>query len=155
MLTKVYLHCITEITFYLYTPNNFNFDRIFYSDFFQESIMKTLVAVFAVLLGCVFGQPYLEDMPLRPIDPIGPLPPFRPWPSKCTVVADPGFPVGGGGGAEPLGGTNLQCGHFLVKMYAKIKEFDPVAGGGGRRRHPLDQPMYSYNYIRSAGIFLK
>ena len=37
-------------------------------------------------------------------------------------VADPGFPVGGGG-------TNLRCIHFLAKMYVKMKEIDPVGGG--------------------------
>ena len=44
------------------------------------------------------------------------------------------FPLGGrrpvGGG----GGTNLQCVHFSVKMYAKTKEIDPVGVGGGTRR---------------------
>ena len=42
---------------------------------------------------------------------------------------------GGGGGADPLGGgggTDLRCVHFLAKMYAKMKEMDPVGGGGGR-----------------------
>ena len=51
---------------------------------------------------------------------------------SCCVawpVTDPGFPMGGGGGgAEPLGGTNLWCGHFSAKMYAKMKELDPVRG---------------------------
>ena len=53
-------------------------------------------------------------------------------------MADLGFPIGGG--ADPLGGANLQCIHFPVKTYAKTKEIDPV-GGGGRRRCPLDPPM--------------
>ena len=35
------------------------------------------------------------------------------------------FPLGG---AKLLGGTNLQRGHFLAKMYAKTKELDPVGG---------------------------
>ena len=39
----------------------------------------------------------------------------------------------GGGGADPLGGRQLRCVHFLAKMYAKMKEIDPV---GGRRRCP-------------------
>ena len=38
------------------------------------------------------------------------------------------FPLGGG--TDPLGGANLRCIHFLVKMYAKMKEIDPVGGGG-------------------------
>ena len=43
------------------------------------------------------------------------------------------FPLGG---AEPLGGTNLQRGNFLAKMYAKMKELDPVGGvcAGGAPR---------------------
>ena len=45
-------------------------------------------------------------------------------------MADPGFPVGGGGGA------NLRRGHFLGKMYAKMKELDPVGGGGARAAAP-------------------
>ena len=46
-------------------------------------------------------------------------------------VADPGFPVGGGGCQPILGGCQLRRVHFLVKMYAKMKEIDPVGGGGG------------------------
>ena len=35
-------------------------------------------------------------------------------------VADPAFPIGG---MLPLGGgVDLRCRHFLVKMYAKMKE---------------------------------
>ena len=37
-------------------------------------------------------------------------------------MADPGFPVGGGGGAD------LRHVHFLAKTYAKMKEMDPVGG---------------------------
>ena len=40
-----------------------------------------------------------------------------------VAVADPGFPVGGGG-------ADLRCGHFSVKTNAKTKEFDPAGGGG-------------------------
>ena len=53
-------------------------------------------------------------------------------------MADPGFPVGGG--ADSLGGADLQCIHFLAKTYAKMKEMDPV-GGGMHRWCPLDPPM--------------
>ena len=63
----------------------------------------------------------------------------------AKTVADPGFPVGGG--ADPLGGANLRCIHFLVKTYAKTKEIDPVGGGGGRRRRPLDLPMKEANRL--------
>ena len=39
-------------------------------------------------------------------------------------MADPGFPIGGSG---PVGGgMDLQHEHFLVKMYAKTKELDPI-----------------------------
>ena len=41
-------------------------------------------------------------------------------------MADPGFPVGG---VDPLGGVDLGHGHFLVKMYVKMKELGPVEGG--------------------------
>ena len=39
-------------------------------------------------------------------------------------------PVGGGGGA------NLRHVHFLAKMYAKMKEIDPVGGGGAPAAPP-------------------
>ena len=38
------------------------------------------------------------------------------------------------------GGTNLRRGYFSAKMYAKMKELDPV-GGGSRQWRPLDLPM--------------
>ena len=46
------------------------------------------------------------------------------------TVADPGFPIGGGG-RRPIGGrgANLQDVHFSAKMYVKMKEMDPVGGG--------------------------
>ena len=43
---------------------------------------------------------------------------------------------GWGGGADPLGGANLQRIYFLAKTYAKMKEMDPVGGRGVRRRRP-------------------
>ena len=53
---------------------------------------------------------------------------------------DPGFSVGGGGVDPFLGGFGLQCGHFSVKMYAKMKELGPV--GGRVPARPLDPPMH-------------
>ena len=50
-------------------------------------------------------------------------------------MADPGFPVGGGAPTH-WGGANLRRVHFLVKMYAKMKEMDPVGGGGGAPAAP-------------------
>ena len=47
-------------------------------------------------------------------------------------MADPGFPVGGR--APIRGGVDLQCGHFLVKMYVKTKELGPM--GGVRQARP-------------------
>ena len=38
------------------------------------------------------------------------------------AVADPGFPVGGGG-------VDLQHRRFSVKMYAKMKELGPIGEG--------------------------
>ena len=45
-------------------------------------------------------------------------------------------------GHRPIGGMDLQHGHFLAKMYAKMKELGPV-GGGMCRAHPppIDPPM--------------
>ena len=50
--------------------------------------------------------------------------------------ADPGFPVGGhipvlrcgGGGGGEQADVDLQCRHFLVKMYAKPNELGPGRG---------------------------
>ena len=53
-------------------------------------------------------------------------------------MADPGFPIGGV--PAHWGGANLQCIHFLAKMYAKSKEIDPV-GGARAGGAPLDPPM--------------
>ena len=58
-------------------------------------------------------------------------------------VADPGFPVGGGGRGR---GTNLRC---LAETYVKMRELIPLVpvgpiGGGGRghcQRRPLDLSM--------------
>ena len=37
-------------------------------------------------------------------------------------VADPGFPVGGGGGRGPVrGDVDLQRGHFSAKIFVKMK----------------------------------
>ena len=55
---------------------------------------------------------------------------------NAIAVADPGLPVGGA--------VDLRCGHFSVKMYAKMKELGPM--GGVRRARPLDPPMYSDLY---------
>ena len=63
--------------------------------------------------------------------------------SIFKTVADPGFPVGG---RRPVGGANLRCIHFSVKMYAKMKEIDPVGGGGGA---PATPP-----WIRQCKIFI-
>ena len=57
-----------------------------------------------------------------------------------TAVADPGFPVGG------VGGADLRHGCFLAKTYLKTKELDPIevgGGGVGPTALPLDLPMDS------------
>ena len=41
------------------------------------------------------------------------------------------FPWGGGGALTRWGGADPGRVHFLAKMYAKMKEMDPVGGGGG------------------------
>ena len=43
-----------------------------------------------------------------------------------TTVGDPGFPMGVH--APIRGGMDLQRGHFLVKMYVKMKEIGPIGG---------------------------
>ena len=43
------------------------------------------------------------------------------------TVTDPGFSVGGA--PTRWGGADLQHVHFLAKMYAKMKQLDPVGGG--------------------------
>ena len=53
-------------------------------------------------------------------------------PKPVQSVADPEFPIGGGGGRQP------PMWALFGKMYAKIKELDPV---GGHRQRPLDPPM--------------
>ena len=52
------------------------------------------------------------------------------WVQVYSSVADPGFPVGGGGGGgvDPLRGVDLRRGCFLAKMCVKMKEFGPVGG---------------------------
>ena len=59
----------------------------------------------------------------------------------CTAitVADPGFPVGGG--VNPLGGVDLQCGCFLAKMYAKMIKLGPIGG------HASSTPPRSANAL--------
>ena len=61
---------------------------------------------------------------------------------KPIAVADPGFPIGGGG-VHPLGeGVDLRHGHFSVKMYVKMKELGPIGGGACTGHAPLDPPMH-------------
>ena len=61
-------------------------------------------------------------------------------------MVDPGFPVGGG--ADPLGGANLQHVHFSAKTYAKMKEIDPV-GGVARRGAPWIRQCLEQNLLDS------
>ena len=49
-------------------------------------------------------------------------------------MADPGFPVGGGGGVHPLGGRGPPM-WALFSEHAKTKELGPI-GGGMRLAHP-------------------
>ena len=51
------------------------------------------------------------------------------------------------GGGVPIrwwggGGADLQCVHFLAKMYAKMKEMDPVGGGMRQWRPPRIHQWY-------------
>ena len=40
---------------------------------------------------------------------------------------------------------DLQCGHFLVKMYAKMKELGPLGEGGMHQTRPINLPMVGEN----------
>ena len=50
---------------------------------------------------------------------------------ETFTVADPGFPVGGGGGGADLvgGGANSQGSYVSKNLYVKMKESGPVGGG--------------------------
>ena len=79
---------------------------------------------------------------------------MRPYP-----VADLEFPIGGEGGAEPLGGgANLRRGHILAKTYVKMKELDPDGGGGAPAAPPgfandTTEPMHQEVVINSIMLF--
>ena len=64
-------------------------------------------------------------------------------------MADPGFPVGGGGGAwTRWGGVDLQRGCFLAKMYAKMKEFGPTGGRApGTPPRSANDLNYAFNML--------
>ena len=67
-------------------------------------------------------------------------------------VADPGFPIGGHGPIR--GGMDLQCGCFLAKMCAKMKEFGPI-GAHVPSMSPLDPPMQMYSNCNRNMTILK
>ena len=69
----------------------------------------------------------LENLDMAEMAPTGSL--------KTVDVASGGSRISRWGGADPLGGADLQRVHFL----AKTKEIDPVGGGPGGA--PLDPPM--------------
>ena len=56
-------------------------------------------------------------------------------------VADPGFPIGGG--AELLVGCQPPTLALLAKTFVKMKELDPIGGGGRRAGSALDPPMFA------------
>ena len=51
--------------------------------------------------------------------------------------ADPGFPIGG---ANPSGGADLQCRHFLPKNVCKNERIGSCCGGGGGGCAPAAAP---------------
>ena len=56
---------------------------------------------------------------------------------------DPGFSGGGGAWTHFGGGFGLQRGHFLVKIYAKMKELGPVGG----RAPGTPPPRSAYGFV--------
>ena len=67
---------------------------------------------------------------------------LAPW-----SVADPGFPVGE---CQPVGGTDLRCGCFLVETYAKAKELGPVRGAEASVRQ-----WWSYSFSNQKIFYRK
>ena len=59
----------------------------------------------------------------------------------CMYVCSGESRISRSGGVHPLGGVDLRCGHFSVKMYAKTKELVPMGGGACAGHAPLDLPM--------------
>ena len=60
-------------------------------------------------------------------------------PSYFDVSFSDGSRISRRGACTHWGGVDLRCGHFLVKMYAKIKELGPI--GGVHLACPLDLPI--------------
>ena len=58
------------------------------------------------------------------------------------TVADPGFPVGGGGVDLVWGAVDPRGGYVSKILHVKMKESGPVGGGARRARPPLDPSMY-------------
>ena len=51
------------------------------------------------------------------------------------AVADPGFPVWGGGGTEPLRGCQPPTWVLFGKTCTKMKELDPIGGAHASSAH--------------------
>ena len=58
-------------------------------------------------------------------------------------MADPGFPVGGGGVDLVGGGVDSRGGYVSKILYVKTKELGPL-GEGARRAPPPDPPMLKH-----------
>ena len=55
-------------------------------------------------------------------------------------MVDPGFPIGDGG-AKPLGGVLTSDEGAFWQKHVKMKELDPIWGGGMCWQCPMDLPM--------------
>ena len=62
--------------------------------------------------------------------------------NTTSPVADPGFPIGGGGCRPHRGGTNSPGGYVLKNLYVKTKE-SGLVGGARAGGAPLDLPLKS------------
>ena len=60
--------------------------------------------------------------------------------NRMYAVADPGFPVLGGGGIEPLAGCRPLTWVLFGKNVCENERIESC-WGGGHRQHPLDPPM--------------
>ena len=69
-------------------------------------------------------------------------------------VAYPGFPVGGGGHADPLGGATSEADAYKQKTHAKMKELGPMGMGVAQVEPPGsatdDVTIIRYNYVGSS-----
>ena len=66
------------------------------------------------------------------------------WNVRCLTTDISHSTCSGGSRISRRGGVDLRRGHFLVKMYAKMKELGPIGGRALGMPPPLDPPMHMH-----------